>query len=122
MINIYLKVIFIYVRLPRGSPVEHSKSLISLWEDGDLRLQQWIGNYTDDTGSHNFLFKYKVRYDGSGGEPKEYSVVLRLAEQYLIRAEARGRMGELQGSVTDINTIRNRADVPLLDEADNPLT
>lgn len=102
-----------------GSPVELSESLMSLWEGGDLRLQQWIGNYTDDTGSYDFPYKYKVRYDASGGDIPEYSMVLRLAEQYLIRAEARASMGNLSGAIADVDKIRARADIPLLDEEES---
>jgi hypothetical protein len=41
--------------------------------------------------------------------------ILRLAEQYLIRSEARARKSspDLSGAVADLNTIRNRADVPV---------
>jgi hypothetical protein len=35
--------------------------------------------------------------------------MLRLAEQYLIRAEARARQGELIGAKEDLNFIRNNA-------------
>ena len=52
-------------------------------------------------------FKYKAQeYTGT---TVEYSILLRLAEQYLIRAEARVHLGDLTGSKLDINTIRNRA-------------
>jgi len=36
-------------------------------------------------------------------------MIMRLAEQYLIRAEARTRQGKLEQAVNDINTIRKRA-------------
>jgi hypothetical protein len=40
--------------------------------------------------------------------------ILRLGEQYLIRAEARAKKSipDLAGAVTDLNTIRSRSDVP----------
>lgn len=40
--------------------------------------------------------------------------VLRIAEQYLIRAEARAKLGtNLSGALSDLNAIRSRAGVPL---------
>ncbi len=43
--------------------------------------------------------------------------ILRIAEQYLIRAEARAKKAspDFQGAVSDLNTIKSRAEVPLLD-------
>ncbi|OUJ75151.1 RagB/SusD family nutrient uptake outer membrane protein [Hymenobacter crusticola] len=40
------------------------------------------------------------------------SYVLRLAEQYLIRAEARARQGKLTQALADLNAVRARAGVP----------
>jgi hypothetical protein len=40
---------------------------------------------------------------------KEYFMVLRLGEQYLIRAEARAKLGNSGGAQSDLNSIRNRA-------------
>lgn len=40
------------------------------------------------------------------------SYVLRLAEQYLIRAEARVHIGALDAAVADINAVRSRANLP----------
>ena len=41
-------------------------------------------------------------------------MVLRLPEQYLIRAEARIHQGNLNGAMADINVIRKRAGLELL--------
>ncbi|ULT29187.1 RagB/SusD family nutrient uptake outer membrane protein [Sphingobacterium sp. E70] len=51
-------------------------------------------------------YKYKVR---TGAPVTEYNTVLRLAEQYLIRAEARLNQNKLQAALQDINQIRERA-------------
>jgi tetratricopeptide (TPR) repeat protein len=40
------------------------------------------------------------------------SYVLRLAEQYLIRAEARTKQGKLTEALADLNAVRSRAGVP----------
>ncbi|SNR93978.1 RagB/SusD family nutrient uptake outer membrane protein [Hymenobacter mucosus] len=40
------------------------------------------------------------------------SYVLRLAEQYLIRAEARAKQGKLTEALADLNAVRSRAGVP----------
>jgi hypothetical protein len=42
----------------------------------------------------------------------EYLVVLRLSEQYLVRAEARTHLNDLSGAAADINVVRNRAGLP----------
>ncbi len=39
----------------------------------------------------------------------EYIMVLRLGEQYLIRAEARAEQNNMSGAIADLNVIRNRA-------------
>jgi hypothetical protein len=39
-------------------------------------------------------------------------MMLRLAEQYLIRAEARGQQNNISGAQADLNVIRNRAGLP----------
>src|SRR5690606_30080805 len=55
---------------------------------------------------------------GPTGTATEYSIILRLAEQYLIRAEARAKTGNTQGAAADLNKIRNRAGLPDTQTAD----
>ncbi|MBQ3636386.1 MAG: RagB/SusD family nutrient uptake outer membrane protein [Bacteroidales bacterium] len=53
---------------------------------------------------------YVIReYDRQDGSSSIF--LLRLAEQYLIRAEARAHLGDLDGAVEDLNVIRRRAAV-----------
>ncbi|MGZ3840406.1 MAG: RagB/SusD family nutrient uptake outer membrane protein [Flavisolibacter sp.] len=83
-----------------------STVLINSFESGDLRKSNWIGNYTAGGQTYFFPCKYKVK---SSNVVSEYSMVLRLAEQYLIRAEARARQNNIMGAQADLNAIRNRS-------------
>lgn len=91
--------------------VKLSEGLIEVFEPGDKRLQEWIG-YNESLEVY-FAKKYKV-INSSDFPIKEYSTVLRLPEQYLIRAEARIHQGNLNGAMADINVIRKRAGLELL--------
>jgi len=94
---------------PTGSPVSLSENLMQEWEAGDLRQEDWIGSFNSAAETYYYPYKYKIRYDASGGNLSEYSMLMRLAEQYLIRAEARTRQGKLEAAVADLNVIRERA-------------
>jgi hypothetical protein len=76
-------------------------------EDGDLRRTKWVGEVSDGTQTWYFPFKYKQQFNT--GTSLEYSKVFRLAEQYLIRAEARAMTGNISGAQQDLNSVRNRA-------------
>lgn len=78
--------------------VEMRPSLIADFEAGDQRKAQW----TQDLA----ITKYRSITANSF---QEYSMVFRLAEQYLIRAEARTQLENVDGAQDDINEIRHRA-------------
>ena len=84
-----------------------SPQLMSSFELGDLRKTHWISEYTPD-GVNFYYYPYKYKTYNSSSLV-EYSVILRLAEQYLIRAEARAQQGNLSGAIADLNVIRNRS-------------
>ncbi|MDB5159574.1 MAG: RagB/SusD family nutrient uptake outer membrane protein [Mucilaginibacter sp.] len=86
-----------------------SDQLLNAFEPGDKRKTTWINAITVAGTTYNFPFKYQVQ---SGGDITEYSMALRLSEQYLIRAEARAQQMNLTGAVADLNVIRNRAGLP----------
>ena len=84
-----------------------STDFVNDFEDGDLRKTSWVGVFSIENNTWYYPYKYKIR---TGSDPlNEYSIVFRLAEQYLIRAEARAEQGNIEGSKTDLNVIRNRA-------------
>jgi len=97
---------FILVASPVGSGTVNtaiSDSLLNTFETGDLRQTNWIGTYT----TFHYPYKYKVR--AMSQPAKEYSTVLRLAEQYLIRSEARAHQNKINDAVSDLNLVRARA-------------
>ncbi len=71
----------------------------------DLRRSSWIAPKTISDRTYYAVNKYTV----ASGTGNEYHVVLRLAEQYLIRAEARARGDDLMGAKADLDAIRSRA-------------
>nr|WP_121272541.1 RagB/SusD family nutrient uptake outer membrane protein [Pedobacter schmidteae] len=82
--------------------------LVKDFEDGDRRLAKWVGKFSNTSGSWHYPFKYKVK---TNTVVTEYSMVLRLAEQYLIRAEARTKLGKYEAARDDLNVIRKRANL-----------
>src|SRR5690606_32787353 len=93
-----------------------SDNLMDSWDVGDRRYTSWVGRF-DGSGpdeTYYYPYKYKVQYDNSGGDITEYSMVLRLAEQYLIRAEANIKLGNLQAAIADLDVLRKRAGISLL--------
>jgi len=73
---------------------------------GDGRKTSWTGLNTVSGTPYYYPSKYKVR---TTTPITEYYVLLRLAEQYLIRAEARAQQNNISGAQADINRIRTRA-------------
>lgn len=83
--------------------------LIRKFEPNDARLANWTGFRKTTAGAtYYFPYKYKVRL-GTAGNVTEYSMVMRVAEQYLIRAEARIQLGKLPDGRDDLDAIRERA-------------
>ena len=97
---------FIFVSGP-PSFTSITSALISAFEPGDDRLTNWVGSVTDGIDTWFHPFKYKENSDT--GTSVEYSKQFRLAEQFLIRAEARAQLGNISGAQADINMIRTRA-------------
>lgn len=101
------------------SEVVLSEDLLQAFEPGDLRRTKWIGTFSAGTSSWHYPFKYKVK---SGNTPSsEYSMVLRLAEQYLIRAEARINQNKIADGIADLNVLRARARATPTTTVGNPL-
>lgn len=84
-----------------------SMTILNAFEANDQRKGHWTKMITKGLNSWSHAYKYKA--SSNTGSSAEYSIVLRLAEQYLIRAEARAQQGDLVGAKEDLNKIRNTA-------------
>nr|WP_121274061.1 RagB/SusD family nutrient uptake outer membrane protein [Pedobacter schmidteae] len=87
--------------------------LVDAFEGGDLRRANWTRSYNTTATpplTHTFPYKYKVR---TGTPVTEYSMIMRFAEAYLIRAEARMQQSKFGLAKEDLDIIRGRAGLGL---------
>ncbi len=98
---------------------ELSSQVLDAFEPGDERKQEWIG-FSDSVNNPGWAFPYK--YKAGTGALSEYYVVFRLAEQYLIRSEARAQQGsgKLLPALQDLDVVRSRAGLPPSTATDQP--
>jgi hypothetical protein len=99
---------FLFI-MESGPPLNVSlnPSLYNSMDSNDLRKEHWIDSVSD--GNQTWYFPTKYKEANNTGTSTEYSIVFRISEQYLIRAEARAQLGDLSGALQDLNMIRNRA-------------
>jgi hypothetical protein len=97
---------FIFSSGPPSKP-SLATSFVAAFEPGDLRRTQWVRTVSNSNGSWYSAYKYKQPLGTAASQ--EYTILFRLSEQYLIRAEARAHLLDVSGAQADINKIRNRA-------------
>ncbi|TDX01542.1 RagB/SusD family nutrient uptake outer membrane protein [Dinghuibacter silviterrae] len=90
-----------------GVAVALSDSLVKAFEPNDTRFTNWVSVDSTTGGVLYFAYKYKAFKNLTA--PVESTVMLRLGEQYLIRAEARAEQNNLSGAAADLNAVRARA-------------
>ncbi len=107
---------FILLGVPGGAAsVSISPQLLAAFEPNDQRKVNWINSIVAGGTTYYYPFKYKVQSVASTtslASIAEYTMVLRLAEQFLIRAEAEVNDGKLSNAIADLNVIRTRAGLP----------
>lgn len=97
-----------------------SDSVMNKFEPGDKRRSDWIGTRVSGSNTWHFPKKYKnISPASTGGQ--EYVPAMRLAEVYLIRAEARIAMGQIAAGIQDLNMLRARARAAATAAVPNPL-
>ncbi|MEL1240359.1 RagB/SusD family nutrient uptake outer membrane protein [Flavobacterium flavipallidum] len=97
---------FVFTSGPPTRPAL-SLNLMNAFETNDLRKTNWTRTIVKASSSWAHAYKYKK--NSNTGTSVEYTILFRLAEQYLIRAEARVHNNDLIGAQEDLNKIRNRA-------------
>jgi hypothetical protein len=91
--------------------------LLNAFEAGDLRRKDWLDSSKAVGQVYYYPYKYKVQ---TGNTDIENYTILRLGEQYLIRAEALDHLGNFQAAKADLDTIRARAHLPASQATDLP--
>ena len=100
-----------------GNPVYLSNELMKDFETGDLRKDNWIGSVNVNNTVYYYPYKYKVKLLSIANAPvTEYSTLIRLAELYLIRAESRAQLNKLSDAISDVDQIRKRAGLGLIND------
>ena len=91
------------------NPVHLSTGLFATFESGDQRKSNWIGSV--NLGGTTYYFPYKYKINTYYAPVTEFHTVFRLAELYLIRAEARanGAGTGFLGGKQDLDAVRGRA-------------
>jgi starch-binding outer membrane protein, SusD/RagB family len=96
-----------------NQPVFLRQAFLTNFETGDKRRTNWIDSPMIATTKYYAPSKYKLRAVTQTGSTvtlsTEYLVVFRLAEQYLIRAEARAQLDKVADAKLDLNAVRTRA-------------
>jgi hypothetical protein len=82
------------------------------FEINDKRRRYWIDSVEADNTKYYLPSKYKIITPLE--PPTERTVILRLSEQYLIRAEARAQLGLIESALDDLNVIRMKAGISSL--------
>ncbi|MBS1664620.1 MAG: RagB/SusD family nutrient uptake outer membrane protein [Bacteroidetes bacterium] len=82
--------------------------LLNAFEPGDLRMQDWLTPTVANGNTVYSPFKYKNLQTPNAQTTEDY-MMLRLGEQYLIRAEASAQLGNGAAALSDVNTVRARA-------------
>ena len=91
------------------------------WVGGCLENNSNFASNADDVASGYCKFKWLLDYKGGGRYDDEYIGIpyIRLAEMYLIRAEAKAETGDLKGALDDLHIVRSRVGLGRL-ETMNP--
>lgn len=106
--------------IPTNTPAIEEKAtmsspLLSAFDDDDLRKSAWVGMFEDNTTVPSTIYYYPNKYKVQIGDSfTEYSVIFRLGEMFLIKAEAEAEQNKMDAAINDTDYIRLRAGKPSL--------
>lgn len=107
---------YIFTALP-AKDVVITEDLYNNFEVDDLRKVHWFKRVGDANADNIHVFKYKER-GATGTSSKEYSIILRIEEMYLIHAECAAMMNDWLTCNQMLNAIRNRSGLSNLELSD----
>lgn len=86
-----------------------SEGLVQSFELNDLRLNAWTGYNNIDGVNYYYPAKY---INTNSSVAVDFVSMIRLSEIYLLRADAKAGLNDLDGAVADLNIVRSRAGLP----------
>lgn len=94
-----------------------SAAFLHSMEMNDLRKETWV-RYVAGSLQDAHAYKYTQRGGSSSTPSKEYSVIIRIEELYLIAAEAAAEQNNWETCNAMLNTVRSRAGLPDVEVSD----
>lgn len=91
-----------------------SESLVTSFEEGDLRKELWVKKVGTQNAPYYHSFKYRDK--GPTSATKEHSVLFRLEETLLIRLESDLNLGNNATALQGWNKIRERYGLDVFEE------
>ncbi|HCB47689.1 MAG TPA: RagB/SusD family nutrient uptake outer membrane protein [Algoriphagus sp.] len=94
--------------------VTATDELINSYETGDVRRNAWVA--TTRSGASGTVYR-SAKWLGHKGDFLENLPIIRAAELFLIRAEARYRTNDAAGARADLNALRSKRGLGAVDAA-----
>lgn len=116
--NPYQGNVFI-LRVAPPTTIALRDDFVSNFETGDKRAISWVGQIKNSQ-NQTFYYPFKYKQHSTTAASLEHSVILRVEELYLIRAEAYIKKTQYNLAITDLNAVRSRANLPLIQSSTDP--
>lgn len=106
---------------PSGTVGDYcGKNYIDTWYNGALLNNSKMNSNQDDVASGYRKFKWFLDYDKMDDQPIGVSYI-RLAEVYLIKAEAEAELGQTTAALDDLHVVRSRVGLGRIEQENKEL-